>query len=71
MSTTMMFLLDPLPDPKKQKINDDKDMRTLLREQHSSQYDLKWVEELHQQMMDFWTFYHWLLTRLGLSLHAV
>ena len=47
----------PLPDPKKQKINDDKDMRTLLREQHSSQYDLKWVEELHQPddgLLDFY-----------------
>ena len=48
----------PLPDPKKQKINDDKDMRTLLREQHSSQYDLKWVEELHQPDDGLLDFYH-------------
>ena len=54
---TMMFLLD-LPDPKKQKINDDKDMRTLLKEQHSSQYDLKWVEELHQPDDGLLDFYH-------------
>ena len=46
-----------LPDPKKQKLNDDQDMRTMLQEGHSSQYDLKWVGELHQPddgLLDFY-----------------
>ena len=48
MSTTIGVSPRHLPHPKKQKVSGDIDMRTMPKHEHYFQYDLKWVEELHQ-----------------------
>jgi len=58
MSTTIGVSPRHLPHPKKQKVSGDKDMRTMPKDEHYFQYDLKRVEELHQPDVGLLDFYN-------------
>jgi hypothetical protein len=66
MSTTIGVSPRHLPHPKKQKVSDDKDMRTMLLLKMNTLFSTTssgWRNYINQ-MMDFWTFTIWLLAMI-------